>query len=139
MDLNTNTRISVMAAYRRHVKSINSVLNGTGVGCTTLHKMCGAENDVLILATTRSNLSRDLGFMNAEVAIISMVISNTKQDYHEAIGFLNNSRACVAFSRGKRKTIRVGDQTTLIKNKFLARSIDTITRKDGFFIWRNSN
>jgi len=75
----------------------------------------------------------------AEVAIISMVRSNTCQDYHEAIGFLNNSRACVAFSRGKRKTIIVGDQTTLTKNKFLASSIDTITRKDGFFIWRNSN
>jgi superfamily I DNA and/or RNA helicase len=64
MDLNTKTRISVMAAYRRHVKSINSVLDGTGVCCTTVHKMLGAENDVLILATTRSNLSRDLGFMN---------------------------------------------------------------------------
>jgi len=75
----------------------------------------------------------------AEVAIISMVRSNTWQDYHEAIGFLNNSRACVAFSRGKRKTIIVGDQTTLTKNKFLARAIDTVTRKDGFFIWRNSN
>jgi superfamily I DNA and/or RNA helicase len=70
------------------------------------------------------------------VAIISMVRSNTWLDYH-AIGFLNNSRVCVAFSRGKRKTI-IGDQTTLIKNKFLARSIDTITRKDGFFIWGNS-
>jgi hypothetical protein len=75
----------------------------------------------------------------AEVAIISMVRSNTCQNYHEAIGFLNNSRACVAFSRGKRKTIIVGDQTTLTKNKFLARAIDTVTRKDGFFIWRNSN
>ena len=75
----------------------------------------------------------------AEVAIISMVRSNTCQDYHEAIGFLNNSRACVAFSRGKRKTIIVGDQTTLTKNKFLSGSIDTITRKDGFFIWRNSD
>ena len=75
----------------------------------------------------------------AEVTMISMVRSNTWQDYHDAIGFLNNSRACVAFSRGKRKTIIVGDQTTLTKNKFLARSIDTITRKDGFFIWRNSN
>jgi superfamily I DNA and/or RNA helicase len=75
----------------------------------------------------------------AEVAIISMVRSNTCQDYQEAIGFVNNSRACVAFSRGKRKTIIVGDQTTLIKNKFLARAIDTITRKDGFYIWRNSN
>jgi superfamily I DNA and/or RNA helicase len=73
----------------------------------------------------------------AEVAIISMVRSNTWKDYSRAIGFLNNSRVCVAFSRGKRKTIIVGDQTTLIKNKFLARSIDTITRKDGFFIWRN--
>jgi superfamily I DNA and/or RNA helicase len=74
----------------------------------------------------------------AQVAIISMVRSNTKQDYHEAIGFVNNSRACVAFSRSKRKTIIVGDQTTLIRNKFLATSIDTITRKDGFFIWRDS-
>jgi len=72
----------------------------------------------------------------AEVAIISMVRSNTWQDYHKAIGILNTSRVCVA--RGKRKTIIVGDQTTLIKNRFLARSIDTITRKDGFFIWRNS-
>jgi superfamily I DNA and/or RNA helicase len=44
-----------------------------------------------------------------QVAIISMVRSNTKQDYHEAIGFVNNSRACVAFSRSKRKTIIVGD------------------------------
>ncbi|MGA8083860.1 MAG: hypothetical protein WB988_18565 [Candidatus Nitrosopolaris sp.] len=58
--------------------------------------------------------------------------STSWREYHEAIGFLNNSRVCVAFSRGKRKTIIVGDQTTLIKNKFLARSIDTITSKDGF-------
>jgi AAA domain-containing protein len=58
------SRISVMAAYRPHVGTINSVLEGTGVGCTTIHKMLGAENDVVILATTRSNTSRDLGFMN---------------------------------------------------------------------------
>jgi len=73
-----------------------------------------------------------------EVTIISMVRSNSKVDYHEAIGFVNIPRSCVAFSRSKRKTIIVGDQTTLIKNKFLARSMDTITRKDGFFVWRNS-
>jgi superfamily I DNA and/or RNA helicase len=75
----------------------------------------------------------------AEVAIISTERSYTWQDYHEVICFLNNSRACVTFSRGKRKTIIVGDRTTLVKNKFLVRSIDTITRKDGFFVWRNSN
>jgi superfamily I DNA and/or RNA helicase len=46
------------------VRTINSVLNGTGVGCTTVHKMLGAENDVVILATNRSNSSSDLGFMN---------------------------------------------------------------------------
>jgi superfamily I DNA and/or RNA helicase len=73
-----------------------------------------------------------------EVTIISMVRSNIKVDYHEAIGFVNIPRSCVAFSRSKRKTIIVGDRDTLIKNKFLSRSIDTITRKDGFFIWRNS-
>jgi superfamily I DNA and/or RNA helicase len=58
------SRISVMAAYRPHVRTINSVLDGTGVRCTTIHKMLGAENDIVILATTRSNSSRDLGFMN---------------------------------------------------------------------------
>jgi hypothetical protein len=28
-----------MAAYRPHVGSINSVLEGTGVGCTTVHNI----------------------------------------------------------------------------------------------------
>ena len=48
----------------RTIRTIDRVLDGTGIGCTTVHKMLGAENDVLILATTRSNPSRDLGFMN---------------------------------------------------------------------------
>jgi hypothetical protein len=73
-----------------------------------------------------------------EVTIISMVRSNNKMYYQEAIGFVNIPRSCVAFSRSKRKTMIVGDQNTLIKSKFLARSIDTITKKDGFFVWRNS-
>jgi superfamily I DNA and/or RNA helicase len=51
-------------SVRPHVGTINSVLEGTGVSCTTVHKMLGAENDVVILATTRSNTTRDLGFMN---------------------------------------------------------------------------
>jgi hypothetical protein len=72
-----------------------------------------------------------------EVTIISMVRSNNKLDYHEAIGFVNIPRSCVAFSRSKRKTIIVGDRDTLIKSKFLSKSIDTITRKDGFSIWRD--
>src|SRR5438093_12155617 len=50
-----------------------------------------------------------------EVTIISMVRSNNKIDYQEAIGFVNIPRSCVAFSRSKRKTIIVGDQSTLIK------------------------
>jgi superfamily I DNA and/or RNA helicase len=66
-----------------------------------------------------------------------MVRSNNNPDYQQAIGFLNVPRACVAFSRSKRKTIIVGDQNTLVKNKFLSNSIDTITSKDGFLIWRN--
>ncbi|HSF00155.1 MAG TPA: AAA domain-containing protein, partial [Nitrososphaeraceae archaeon] len=63
----------------------------------------------------------------AEVTIISMVRSNNKQNYKEAIGFVNIPRSCVAFSRSKRKTIIVGDGNTLIRNKFLSKSIDTIT------------
>jgi uncharacterized protein len=74
-----------------------------------------------------------------EVTIISMVRSNSKADSQEALGFVNIPRSCVAFSRSKRKTIIVGDRDTLIKNKFLSKSIDTITRKDGFSIWRDSN
>lgn len=58
------SRISVIAPYGAHVKTIRSVLNGTGVTCNTIHKMLGAENDIVVLATTRSNTSRDLGFMN---------------------------------------------------------------------------
>jgi AAA domain len=71
----------------------------------------------------------------AEVTIISMVRSNNKQNYKEAIGFVNIPRSCVAFSRSKRKTIIVGDGNTLIRNKFLSKSIDTITQKEGFLIW----
>ena len=73
-----------------------------------------------------------------EVTIISMVRSNNRKDYQEALGFVNIPRSCVAFSRSKRKTIIVGDRDTLIQNNFLSKSINTITRKDGFSIWRDS-
>jgi helicase MOV-10 len=73
----------------------------------------------------------------SEVTIVSMVRSNNNTDLEKAIGFVNIPRSCVAFSRSKRKTIIVGDRDTLIRSKFLSKSIDTITRKDGFFIWRN--
>ncbi len=46
-----------------NVRTLNSVLDGAGVRCTTVHKMLGAENDIVILGTTRSSSSRDLGFM----------------------------------------------------------------------------
>jgi superfamily I DNA and/or RNA helicase len=73
----------------------------------------------------------------SEVTIVSMVRSNNNSDLEKAIGFVNIPRSCVAFSRSKRKTIIVGERDTLIRSKFLSRSIDTIARKDGFFIWRN--
>lgn len=74
-----------------------------------------------------------------EVTIISMVRSNKNTDYQQSLGFVNIPRSCVAFSRSKRKTIIVGDRDTLIKNRFLSRSINTITGKDGFLIWRDSD
>ena len=61
-----------------------------------------------------------------------MVRSNDKMHYQEAIGFVNIPRSCVAGGGAKRKTIIVGDHVTLTKSRFLARSIDTITRKDVF-------
>jgi superfamily I DNA and/or RNA helicase len=74
-----------------------------------------------------------------EVTLISMVRSNKNLDYQQSLGFVNIPRSCVAFSRSKRKTIIVGDRDTVIKNKFLSKSIDTIVRKDGFLIWRDSD
>jgi superfamily I DNA and/or RNA helicase len=58
------SKISVIAPYGAHVKTIRSVINDTGVACNTIHKMLGCENNIVILATTRSNNSRNLGFMN---------------------------------------------------------------------------
>jgi ATP-dependent RNA/DNA helicase IGHMBP2 len=72
-----------------------------------------------------------------EVTIISMVRSNNKMYYQEAIGFVNILRSCVAFSRSERKTIIVGDHVTLVKSRFFAKSIDTIMKKDGFLVWNN--
>jgi superfamily I DNA and/or RNA helicase len=45
------------------VRSITAALDGTSIECATVHKMLGGENDVVILATTRSNSLNDLGFM----------------------------------------------------------------------------
>ena len=103
--------------YKQQERMLQLHLQEEGVRVGTIDKFQGQED---------------------EVAIISMVRSNDKTDYQEAIGFVNVPRSCVAFSRSKRKTIIVGDQNTLVKSKFLARSIDTVTRKDGFFIWRDS-
>ena len=59
----SSQKVCVMAAYRAHVRSISDALDGTSIGCATVHKMLGGENDVVILATTRSNNSNDIGFM----------------------------------------------------------------------------
>ena len=64
-----------------------------------------------------------------------MVRSNNKMNYQESIGFVNIPRSCVAFSRSKRKTIIVGDRNTLMKNRFLAKSIDIVIQKEGFISW----
>jgi hypothetical protein len=61
------------------------------------------------------------------------------QDCHGTLGLVNNSRACVAFfSEVSTTRQRQETGTLLIRNKFLATSIYTITRKDGFFILRDS-
>ena len=65
-----------------------------------------------------------------------MVRSNNKMNYQESIGFVNIPRSCVAFSRSKRKTIIVGgDRNTLMKNRFLTKSIDIVIQKEGFISW----
>jgi superfamily I DNA and/or RNA helicase len=58
------SKISVITPYSAHVKTIRTIINNTGVTCNTIHKMLGCENNIIILATTRSNNSRNLGFMN---------------------------------------------------------------------------
>jgi len=54
-------RILVMAPYRPHVNSLNLALNGTGVEASTVHRRLGAENDVVIFSTTRSNANMAWG------------------------------------------------------------------------------
>lgn len=58
------SRISVITPYGAHVRTLRTTLEGTGIACKTVHRMLGGEDDVVILATTRSNTSRDLGFVN---------------------------------------------------------------------------
>jgi superfamily I DNA and/or RNA helicase len=58
----------------------------------------------------------------SEVTIVSMVRSNNETDLEKAIGFVNIPRSCVAFSRSKRKTIIVGDQSTLVKSNYRTKS-----------------
>jgi superfamily I DNA and/or RNA helicase len=57
------SRISVITPYSPHVKTIRTLLDGTGVSCNTVHKMLGSKNDIIIFATTISNHSKELGFM----------------------------------------------------------------------------
>jgi superfamily I DNA and/or RNA helicase len=59
----SNDQICIIAAYKAHVRSIIATLEGSSIECATVHKMLGGESDVVILATTCSNNSRDLGFM----------------------------------------------------------------------------
>jgi hypothetical protein len=58
-------------------------------------------------------------------------------EYLSEISLGQDTESRVAFSRSKRKTIIVGNQKTLTNSKFLSRSIDTVTRKDGFYLWKN--
>lgn len=55
------SQILVMAPYRPHVNSLNQLLAGTGVEASTVHRRLGAENDVVIFATTRANSQRAWG------------------------------------------------------------------------------
>jgi superfamily I DNA and/or RNA helicase len=52
------SRISVIAPYSPHVETMHTLLDETGIACNTVHEMLGAENDIVIFATTCSNLSR---------------------------------------------------------------------------------
>jgi superfamily I DNA and/or RNA helicase len=65
-----------------------------------------------------------------EVTIISMVRSNNKMYYQEAIGFVNIPRSCVAFSREK---------LCDVVKKQISSAVDRYNyKKDGFFVWRDS-
>ena len=58
------SKISVIAPYGAHIRTLRTTLERTRIVCKTGHRTLGGENDVIILATTRSNTSRDLGFVN---------------------------------------------------------------------------
>jgi superfamily I DNA and/or RNA helicase len=105
--------IIVTTPYRQQERTLQLYLH-RGLRIGTIDEFQGQEDEVTIISMVRSN--------------------NNTTDFQHALGFVNIPRSCVAFSRSKRKTIIVGDRDTLIRNRFLSNSIDTITRKDGFFI-----
>ena len=45
------------------MKTIRTLLDGSDIACNIVYKMPGAENDIIIFATTRSSQSRELGFV----------------------------------------------------------------------------
>lgn len=59
------------------MRTINRVISVTRLGCTTVRKMLGAENDIIILITTTTlfNSYRELGSM-VQRELINVATSN---------------------------------------------------------------
>jgi superfamily I DNA and/or RNA helicase len=70
-------KILLEATYRPHVGSINTILSGVGVTCSTVHKRLGAENDVVIYPTTRANKDRAWGIA-AQRELMNVATSREK-------------------------------------------------------------
>jgi hypothetical protein len=60
------------------LRTINRVIGVTRLGCTIVHNMLGAENDIVILTTTLFNSYRELGSMTQPELINVATSSNTK-------------------------------------------------------------
>jgi superfamily I DNA and/or RNA helicase len=96
-------RILSMVPYRPHVRSTTAALQGTGVSCSTVHRRLGAENDIAIFATTRSNIDRKLGILAVGPELLNVATSRQRMKLI-VVGDSN-----LTFSEGSRTTRRIYD------------------------------
>jgi hypothetical protein len=96
-------RMLCMVPYRPHVRTTTAALQGTGVSASTVHRRLGAENDIAIFATTRSNPDRELGILAVGPELLNVATSRERMKL-VVVGDSN-----VTFSEGSRTTRRIYD------------------------------
>jgi ATP-dependent RNA/DNA helicase IGHMBP2 len=109
--------IGIISPYQEQVKTIIPLLNdfdhiaeSTGsISVNTIDSFQGQEKDIIYITLTRSNVERNIGFL-------------------EDIRRIN-----VAMTRAKKKLVIIGDSTTLSKSGFYNDLVDYAQKRSSYF------